>query len=232
MLKWERFAGSGTEDGLVESVIYAFAKGFLFSLALCLDLGVVNLAIMKTGLDRGFAASFRIGFGSCFGDAFYMALAVLGWTAVFHLEAVRWVLWVGGTLALLWLAKNMIRDTFRPKPLDGGGAAIRSRGGLQDIVVGAGLALSSPTLILSFAAIAGPVVADLEIRDGAVLSSFVIGFVCAGLLWSVLIAWLGSQAARLGTGVVRTMSFFSGILFLGFAINLFWKGLRDFILSP
>jgi L-lysine exporter family protein LysE/ArgO len=48
----------------VESLIYAFIKGFLFSLALCLDMGVVNIAIMKTGMDRGFAASFRIGFGS------------------------------------------------------------------------------------------------------------------------------------------------------------------------
>jgi L-lysine exporter family protein LysE/ArgO len=213
----------------LESVVYAFVKGFLFSLALCLDLGVVNIAIMKTGLDRGFAASFRIGFGSCFGDAFYMALALLGWTAVFHYIAVQWVLWIGGTLVLLWFTKNMIRDTIRPKEIRNDGESIKTRGGLGDILAGAGLAISSPTLILSFAAIAGPVVADLNIRNGSVLVSFVAGFVTAGLLWSLMLAWLGSHAARLGNRVIRTMSLLSAILFLAFAINLFWNGLRDLV---
>jgi L-lysine exporter family protein LysE/ArgO len=215
----------------LESVVYAFVKGFLFSLALCLDLGVVNIAIMKTGLDRGFAASFRIGFGSCFGDAFYMVLALAGWTAIFHYLGVRWVLWIGGTLVLLWLTRNMIRDTIRPKMLSGSGEAVKSRGGWSDVLVGAGLAVSSPTLILSFAAIAGPVVADLDIRSGAVLTAFVLGFVLAGILWSILIAWLGSHAARLGTRTIRTLSLLSAILFLAFAVNLFWSGLRDLVLS-
>ncbi|TJY39879.1 lysine transporter LysE [Cohnella pontilimi] len=212
-------------------MLYAFVKGFLFSMALCLDLGVVNIAIMKTGLDRGFGASFRIGFGSCFGDAFYMVLALVGWTAVFHYPGVRWVLWIGGTLVLLWLTRNMIRDTIRPKMLNGSGEAMKSRGGWSDILVGAGLAVSSPTLILSFAAIAGPVVADLDIRNGEVLAAFVIGFVLAGILWSVMIAWVGSRAARMGTGIIRSLSLLSAVLFLAFAINLFWDGLRDLVLS-
>jgi L-lysine exporter family protein LysE/ArgO len=215
----------------LESVVYSFVKGFLFSLAMCLDLGVVNLAIMKTGLDRGFAASFRIGFGSCFGDAFYMALALAGWTTVFHYPGVEWLLWVGGTIVLLWLTWTMIRDTIHPKMLSATGEAVTSRGGWADVLVGAGLAISSPTLILSFAAVAGPVVADLDIRKGAVLAAFVIGFVAAGILWSVLIAWLGSRAARLGTRTLRALSLISAVLFLAFAANLFWSGLRDLILS-
>lgn len=134
----------------MESVVYAFIKGFLFSLALCLDLGVVNIAIMKTGLDRGFAASFQIGLGSCLGDVFYMSLALLGWTAVFHYLAVQWILWIGGTLVLLWLTYTMLRDTITPKNLSTIGEAVKSRGAWGDLLVGAGLALSSPTLILSF----------------------------------------------------------------------------------
>lgn len=215
----------------MDSVVYAFVKGFLLSIAICLDLGVVNVAILKTGLDRGFAASFRIGFGSCFGDGFYLALALLGWTAVFHYRGVQWLLWIGGTLVLLWLAKNMIRDTIRPKKPGDEVEPIKSRSGWGDVLAGAGLAVSSPTLILSFAAIAGPVVADLNIAEGAVLTAFVAGFVVAGLLWSLLIAWLGSRAARFGTGAVRVMSLLSAALFLAFALHLFWNGLQDLILS-
>jgi L-lysine exporter family protein LysE/ArgO len=214
----------------VESAVYAFVKGFLFSIALCLDLGVVNLAIMKTGLDRGFGASLRIGIGSCFGDAFYMSLALLGWTAVFHFLAVQWVLWIGGTLVLLWLARNMIRDTIKPKNLNTDGEAMNSRSAWSDLVIGAALALSSPTLILSFVAIAGPVVADLDIRDSEVLISFVVGFVTAGVLWSIMIALLGSQSKRVGTNAVRILSMLSAILFLGFAGKLFWDGLHSLIL--
>jgi L-lysine exporter family protein LysE/ArgO len=216
----------------VESVYYAFMKGFLFSLALCLDLGVVNIAIMKTGLDRGFAASFRIGFGSCFGDAFYMLLALLGWTAVFHYLAVRWLLWIGGTLVLLWLTYTMIRDTVRPKKLNTDGQPIKGRSAWGDLLIGAGLAISSPTLILSFVAIAGPVVADLEIGQTQVLAAFVTGFVLAGILWSAMIAWLGSRAGRVGSSTMRILSLLSAVLFLAFAVNLFWDGLQDLILSP
>ncbi|MCD9025920.1 LysE family translocator [Cohnella sp. NL03-T5] len=211
-------------------MIYAFIKGFLFSLALCLDLGVVNIAIMKTGMDRGFTASFRIGFGSCFGDAFYLSLALFGWTAVFHYLTVQWVLWIGGTLVLLWFTVNMIRDTIKPKKLSTDGETIKSRSGWGDILVGAGLAISSPTLILSFAAIAGSVVADLDIQDGNVLAAFVIGFVMAGIVWSLTIAWLGSQAKKVGTSALRVLSLLSAILFLGFAVNLFWNGLHSLIL--
>jgi L-lysine exporter family protein LysE/ArgO len=210
--------------------MYSFIKGFLFSLALCLDLGVVNIAIMKTGMDRGFAASFRIGFGSCFGDAFYMSLALLGWTAVFHYLAVQWALWIGGTLVLLWLTINMIRDTITPKKLSTDGKPLQSRSGWGDVLIGAGLAISSPTLILSFVAIAGPVVADLDIQDGKVLVSFVVGFVLAGILWSLMIAWIGSQAKRVGASALRILSLLSAILFFGFAVSLFWDGLHSLIL--
>jgi L-lysine exporter family protein LysE/ArgO len=214
------------------AVFYSFIKGFLFSIALCLDIGVVNAAIMKTALDRGFAASFRIGFGSCFGDAFYLSLALLGWTAVFQWPAVHWVLWIGGTAVLLWLTRNMIRDTIRSKQISEDGQTFKARGGWGDIAVGAGLALSSPTLILSFAAISGPVVADLDIRNGAVLTAFVCGFVFAGIVWSASIAWIGSRASKLGSRMMRTLSMMSALLFLAFAVNLFWSGLRDLILKP
>jgi L-lysine exporter family protein LysE/ArgO len=79
-------------------------------------------------------------------------------------------------------------------------------------------------------AIAGPVVADLDIQDGKVLVAFVVGFVLAGILWSLMIAWLGSQAKRVGTSALRILSLLSAILFLGFAVSLFWDGLHSLIL--
>lgn len=160
-----------------------------------------------------------------------MLLALLGWTAVFHYLPVRWLLWIGGTLVLLWLTYTMIRDTIRPKKLDAAGQPSKSRSAWGDILVGAGLAVSSPTLILSFVAIAGPVVADLQIQRVQVLSAFVAGFVLAGILWSSMIAWLGSRTGRVGSSSIRILSLLSAVLFLAFAVNLFWDGLQGLILS-
>lgn len=49
-------------------LFYSFMQGLLFSLSLCFDLGMVNVAIVKAGVERGFKSSFMIGFGSCFGE--------------------------------------------------------------------------------------------------------------------------------------------------------------------
>jgi L-lysine exporter family protein LysE/ArgO len=140
------------------------------------------------------------------------------------------VLWIGGTLVLLWLTFNKILDTITPKKLNTDGEAMKSRSAWNDVLVGAGLALSSPTLILSFVAIAGPVVADLNIQDSKVLIAFVVGFVLAGILWSLMIALLGSQSRRVGTSALRILSLLSAILFLAFAIKLFWDGLHSLLL--
>lgn len=68
-------------------------QGFLFSLSLCLDLGLVNVAVLKTGIEKGLRPSFAIGFGSCFGDLFYLTLALLGVSVVFEITWVKRTLW-------------------------------------------------------------------------------------------------------------------------------------------
>lgn len=53
-----------------------FFTGFLLSLSL--DLGIVNLAILKTGFENGFRASLWVGIGSSLGDILYALLTVVG----------------------------------------------------------------------------------------------------------------------------------------------------------
>jgi len=55
-----------------------FISGFLLSLSLCLDLGIVNVAIIKTGVEKGFLPSLNIGLGSTVGDIVYATLSTLG----------------------------------------------------------------------------------------------------------------------------------------------------------
>src|SRR5215472_5962174 len=91
--------------------------GFLLSLSLCLDLGLVNVAILRTSLQQGGTAGFLLAAGSSLGDLVYFTLAVFGATTVLGFSAVRWVLWLAGTGVLLVLAWRMLREVLRPRQI-------------------------------------------------------------------------------------------------------------------
>ncbi|MFC3345354.1 LysE family translocator [Paenibacillus abyssi] len=206
--------------------LYAFITGFLFSLSLNFDLGIVNVAAIKAGMEKGFKPSFLLGFGSCFGDLFYLTLALLGMTVIFEFTWVKWVLWIGGTVILLYLALRMLKDTIKPKPIDAANVQSGSEKAWKNIVFGAGLTLSSPTVIIWFAVVAGPIVAGLHLDKPAILFIFIIGFFTAGLLWSLVIAAVSSSTGkRLGTRFVRGLSLISALLFLFFAGKVFIDGI-------
>lgn len=54
------------------------SDGFFLSLSLCLDIGLVNVAMLSLTLSHGFRPGFWLGLGSCVGDLVYAALALGG----------------------------------------------------------------------------------------------------------------------------------------------------------
>ncbi|WP_337100719.1 LysE family translocator [Paenibacillus sp. YIM B09110] len=207
-----------------------FVQGFLFSLSLCFDLGIVNVAIIKTGMERGFKPSFMIGFGSCFGDLFYLSLALLGVSVVFEIAVIKWLFWIIGSGVLFYFTYKMFRETWRPRELPMDAAISAERSLFRDWLAGAGLAVSSPTVIAWFAFAAGTLLATFDLSDRSALLVFIAGFFTAGLLWSLGVALASSlSGAFFKEKIVRVLSFVSAMLFLYFAIKVFWDGLRDVI---
>jgi L-lysine exporter family protein LysE/ArgO len=209
-----------------------FAFGFVFSLSLCADLGVVNLAILRTGLERGALPAFLLGLGSGLGDLIYALIGLLGAAAVLQRAEVRLALWVGGSAVLLVFAWRMLREAHRPRALvAGGGTSVAHRPPARLVLAGALLALSSPTLILWFGAVGGALLASSAgaIRSGAV--PFFGGFVVAGLVWSAGLAWLAARGRRLGGRAVRALALFSAALFAVLAFRLITEGWRELVLG-
>jgi L-lysine exporter family protein LysE/ArgO len=207
-----------------------FVQGFLFSLSLCFDLGIVNVAIIKTGMERGFKPSFMIGFGSCFGDLFYLSLALLGVSVIFEIAVIKWLFWIIGSGVLFYFTYKMFRETWRPRELPIDAVIATERPLFRDWLAGAVLAVSSPTVIAWFAFAAGTLLATFDLSDRSALLVFIAGFFTAGLLWSLGVALASSlSGAFFKEKIVRVLSFVSAILFLYFAIKVFWDGLRDVI---
>jgi L-lysine exporter family protein LysE/ArgO len=216
----------------IGSLASAFASGFLLSLSVCLDLGIVNLAILRTAMHQGARPAFVLGLGSCFGDLTYFALSAFGVSAFLAWPPARWVLWLGGTAVLLFFTWKMLREAVRPHVLvlegSAAGDAPRSAGPspARQFSTGLSLALASPTAILWFAAVGGSVIASFAGQRRA-LAPFVAGFFVAGVAWSFLVAfgaaWLGRAG---GPRLVRVLAAGSAALFAYFAVTVFRSGLR------
>ena len=216
-------------------MILLFFTGFALSLSLCLDLGTVNMAVLREGAARGFWPAFLMGVGSSFGDLTYAVLGLAGVGLLLDIPAVRIALWIGGTITLLAYTVIMIRGVFRPtKPgtsiARGDTAPAPPRSSVRSILWGWGLALSSPTAILWFATVVGSVVATSPVRGAAAMTVFLGGFFCCSIVWSLGIARLASYSGqRLGQGFARAISALSALLFLYFAADVFLDGYREFL---
>lgn len=210
------------------------SDGFFLSLSLCLDIGLVNVAILSLTLSHGFKPGFWLGLGSCFGDLAYAALALAGMAVLLQFEAVRWVVWLGGGAVLLFLTWKMAREAlFPPKPAEAGdatalGAAKASAP--RSFVRGMLLAMSSPSAILWFAAVGGALIAKAGATTPVTASVFLSGFFLGGLAWTLFLCGLASQGRkRAGAGLMRACHVVSALLFAYFSYSVIVGGYRDLI---
>ena len=140
-----------------------FSNGFLLSLSLCLDIGIANIAMLTLAMQRGFWQGMWLGLGTCVGDLLYALAALAGMTVLLQFETVRWVLWVGGSLLLVWFAVKMLLAAIRGDAhLDTDVQVVRESP-WREFLRGIFLAMSSPSAILWFAAVGGVLIS----RSGA-----------------------------------------------------------------
>jgi len=207
------------------------SNGFFLSLSLCLDIGIVNVAILSRTLAQGFAPGFWLGLGSCFGDLVYATLALAGMSALLQFDAVRWVVWIGGAAMLLYLTWKMAREAFAPAPAATGTPADTDKSATRGFARGVALAMSSPSAILWFAAVGGALIAKAGATSTRTASIFLIGFFLGGLAWTVFICVLASHGRkRAGASLLRGCHIVSALLFAYLAYSVIFDGYRDLIL--
>jgi len=209
--------------------VLLFLSGFFLSISLCLDLGMVNVSLLRTGVQRGFMPAFLIGLGSGLGDMIYAALSIAGITLLLQYLVVKWVLWLGGSAVLLWMSWQMIREIKKPKEIDLH-HEVKVRSPLKDFSWGIGLALASPSAILWFATIGGSVIASSQDGSEMSLLLFMSGFFAASIVWSLAIACVAALGGKvMGPSLIKGFSVASAVLFLFFACKVFYSGYQTLI---
>jgi L-lysine exporter family protein LysE/ArgO len=212
------------------------SDGFFLSLSLCLDIGLVNVAMLSLTLSHGFRPGFWLGLGSCVGDLVYAALALAGMAVLLQFDAVRWVVWLGGGAILLFLTWKMTREALRPAAAPGGdgaeAAAPPQAGTWRSFGRGMLLAMSSPSAILWFAAVGGALIAKSGATTPLTASVFLSGFFLGGLAWTLFLCTLASHGRkRAGAGLMRACHIVSALLFAYFSYSVIVGGYRDLILN-
>ncbi|MGF6636146.1 LysE family translocator [Paraburkholderia sp. MM6662-R1] len=212
------------------------SDGFFLSLSLCLDIGLVNVAIISLTLSHGFRPGFWLGLGSCVGDLIYATLALAGMAALLQFESVRWVVWIGGAAILLFLTWKMAREAIFPATAQAvageGDAAAPHQSAWRGFVRGVLLAVSSPSAILWFAAVGGALIAKAGATSPTTALIFLGGFFLGGLCWTLFICGLGSHGRkRAGAGLLRACHVLSALLFAYFSYSVIVNGYRDLIVQ-
>jgi L-lysine exporter family protein LysE/ArgO len=212
------------------------SDGFFLSLSLCLDIGLVNVAVLSLTLSHGFKPGFWLGLGSCFGDLIYASLALAGMAALLQFDAVRWVVWLGGAAVLLFLTWKMAREALFPAsaPAVAGEAAPAAprTSAWRGFARGVLLAVSSPSAILWFAAVGGALIAKAGATSAPTASIFLSGFFLGGLCWTLFLCGLASHGRkRAGAGLLRGCHMLSALLFAYFSYSVIVNGYRDLIVQ-
>jgi L-lysine exporter family protein LysE/ArgO len=210
--------------------------GFFLSLSLCLDIGLVNVAIISLTLSHGFRPGFWLGLGSCVGDLIYAALALAGMAALLQFDAVRWIVWIGGAAILLFLTWKMAREALFPAsapPVAGEADPTAPHlGPLRGFLRGVLLAISSPSAILWFAAVGGALIAKAGATCVTTAPVFLGGFFLGGLCWTLFVCGLANHGRkRASTGLLRACHVLSALLFAYFSYSVIVNGYRDLIVQ-
>lgn len=208
-----------------------FSNGFLLSLSLCLDIGIANIAMITLAMQRGFFQGFWLGLGTCVGDLVYAVAALAGMTVLLQFETVRWVLWLGGSVLLVWFAVKMLLAAWRGDGhVQAGEVVVESA--WREFLRGIFLAMSSPSAILWFAAVGGVLIS--RSGGGSLLEAglFLSGFFAAGLLWCLSLCTIASHGGRLLGDRLLTWSYLlSAAILCYFAVYVIVSGYREFILA-
>jgi L-lysine exporter family protein LysE/ArgO len=211
-----------------------WSDGFFLSLSLCLDIGLVNVAIISLTLSHGFKPGFWLGLGSCFGDLIYASLALAGMAALLQFESIRWIVWIGGAAILLFLTWKMTREALFPAsapPVEGeADTSAPHLSAWRGFMRGTLLAISSPSAILWFAAVGGALIAKAGATTATTAPVFLGGFFFGGLVLTLFLCGLASHGRkRAGTGLLRACHVLSAVLFAYFSYSVIVNGYRDLI---
>lgn len=213
--------------GLIGIVAVAFAAGF----SVAASPGAVNLLGLRWGLQRGAGATLFIGLGAATADGFYIALALVGVLPL--LAAADWLstalLFLGGVVLVLlglWSVRSGagLSDQAVGSPVRG------LADGRAPYLTGLTMTLMNPSTIAAWLAIAGGLLASVEIGDGASPTGLGGGLTLAAVfagsaVWFAILALLvAALRTRIRASQLRIVAMAAALVLVALGLLLVVRG--------
>ncbi|HSB96396.1 MAG TPA: LysE family transporter [Spongiibacteraceae bacterium] len=199
-----------------------FITGFLLSISLCLDIGIVNVALIDTTLQKGPRAAALFAIGSCIGDLIYAVASLFGIGLLLQYDSVRLLLNTVGVAVLLAMAWLALRAALTSGPATTTSAKIGSdKSFLSLFFYGLSITLASPSAIIWFAAVGGSLIAQSGAHTSFDIFALLSGFFCASAGWCVFVIGAAVYGGRaLGPRFQQGCHLVSALLFLYFVAKI------------
>lgn len=199
--------------------------GYVFlGLSLSAPIGPINVAILDSGIKKGFWHSWLIGLGAVVADIVYMVMVYLGIVHFLNVPFMQTFLWLFGSFVLIYTGvESLMRN----------GQAIASNPNNKDASIksffhGFLVALSNPMSILFWLGIYGSVLVETASQyDAKHLLLFSFAIIFGILVWDVTMAGVASSARKwLTERVLKVISAISGLSLIGFGFYFGYKAIK------
>jgi len=185
-------------------------RGFALGFAIAASPGPIFFLCVRRTLVRGRLYGIASGLGVATADALYGAIATFGVAALAaaFVAGRRPLALVGGAVLVLLGARILLER----EPATRQSSTLTTRGLAWAYLSTAGLTLTNPATIISFAALAATL--GLGTGGGLVKPALVVVGVLLGSAtwWCVLVTAASSLGSRTPPGVIRAVGTFSGLV--------------------
>jgi threonine/homoserine/homoserine lactone efflux protein len=193
-----------------------FLQGLGLGLILQISVGPVCVAVLHTGLSRGFGHAWAMAWGAVLVDAAYILLSVLGVSTLLQIEALRRIVGLLGALLLAYFGLRYLRA---PAPLARGPHQKGSR--LKSFRYGVTLTLTNPLTILFWTGVLGAAMSTHSFANSQGVLYFVIGCLTTTLVFLTGVALAAHFLERLLNETLAVwLNRAVGLFLLAFAVKL------------
>ena len=192
-------------------------RNILLGIMLAAPIGPASLAVIQNGLRQGFLRAFLTGVGIISADATYLLIVFFGLASFINLSWIKALIWIFGTLVLLYLGIQSIRDGSRKLEFESGQAAVARNPWLVGYLIN----ISNPLAIVFWLGIFGSLLGTTftgSTRLEALLSS---ASILVGIfLWHSTMSFVSHWGRNLlNQKTVKVVSTIAGIALILFALR-------------
>ena len=193
-----------------------FLEGLGFGLILQISVGPVCIGVLHKGLLQGFRHAFSMVWGVALADALYIALSVVGVSAVLQVGPARIAVGLAGALLLAYFGIRYLRAPAEPASVEHRGDSL-----VKSFAYGVGLTMTNPLTILFWAGVLGATMATQTFSGSSGVIYFAAGCVVATVLFLTGVAIAGHFLEQVLTDrLALWLNRVVGLFLIGFAVKL------------